>query len=392
MILFTQIGVANTINSEILKKEIGAFNQIGAYNKSILKLDSLIYSKNITDYDLYNLYLLKYSTYKTLLNYPEAEVNLNIAEKYGLKDPKHKDEVETKILIERIFIQFDYLKYDNVNELLKKVNKSHLKHLDAETYAFYISVLGTTHINNKNFLQAEKDYYEALEILKQKSPKHLPNIYRKLLHLYTDTKDNKKAIEAFENGLHYAKLHNTKLYILNMYESLTWHYAQNEDWEKAYKTRLIVNDLATDYDAINQSGRLQSLEKEIINKRNDLEVRNEKNIKLFLGIISLILIFLLLVLFKFYKINKEKRKLVENENERMRKKLSNLMNDTQQNEKKITLSDYNFSERQLDIIDLVKKGLTNKEIANQLYISENTVKYHLKIIYNTLGIESRNSL
>lgn len=392
MILFTQIGFANTINSEILKKEIGTFNQIGAYNKSILKLDSLIYSKNITDYDLYNLYLLKYSTYKTLLNYPEAEVNLNIAEKYGLKDPKHKDEVETKILIERIFIQFDYLKYDNVNELLKKVNKSHLKHLDAETYAFYISVLGTTHINNKNFLQAEKDYYEALEILKQKSPKHLPNIYRKLLHLYTDTKDNKKAIEAFENGLHYAKLHNTKLYILNMYESLTWHYAQNEDWEKAYKTRLIVNDLATDYDAINQSGRLQSLEKEIINKRNDLEVRNEKNIKLFLGIISLILIFLLLVLFKFYKINKEKRKLVENENERMRKKLSNLMNDTQQNEKKIILSDYNFSERQLDIIDLVKKGLTNKEIANQLYISENTVKYHLKIIYNTLGIESRNSL
>lgn len=392
MMLFTQIGFSNTINSEILKKEIGTFNQIGAYNKSILKLDSLIYSKNITDYDLYNLYLLKYSTYKTLLNYPEAEVNLNIAEKYGLKDPKHKDEVETKILIERIFIQFDYLKYDNVNELLKKVNKSHLKYLDAETYAFYVSVLGTTHINNKNFLQAEKDYYEALEILKQKSPKHLPNIYRKLLHLYTDTKDNKKALEAFENGLHYAKLHNTKLYILNMYESLTWHYAQNEDWEKAYKTRLIVNDLATDYDAINQSGRLQSLEKEIINKRNDLEVRNEKNIKLFLGIISIILIFLLLVLFKFYKISKEKRKLVENENKRMRKKLSNLINDSQQNEKKIILSDYNFSERQLDIIDLVKKGLTNKEIANQLYISENTVKYHLKIIYNTLGIESRNSL
>ncbi len=180
-----------------------------------------------------------------------------------------------------------------------------------------------------------------------------------------------------------------------MYESLTWHYAQNENWEKAYKTRLIVNDLATDYDAINQSGKLQNLEREIINKRNDLEVRNQKNIRLFLVIISAILIILLIVLYKFYKINIEKRKLVENENERMRNKLSNLINhsnNVNQVEKKIILSDYNLSERQLDIIELVKKGFTNKEIATELYISEHTVKYHLKVIYNTLGIESRNSL
>lgn len=177
-----------------------------------------------------------------------------------------------------------------------------------------------------------------------------------------------------------------------MYESLTWHYAQNEDWEKAYKTRLIVNDLATDYDAINQSGKLQSLEKEIINKRNNLEVRNQKNIKFFLGIISTILAILLLVLFKYNKINKEKRILVENENERMRKELSDLIDNKSKNEKIVTFSDYNLSERQLEIIDFVRKGLTNKEIATQLYISENTVKYHLKVIYTTLGIDSRNSL
>ena len=394
-LFFTQVGIGNTINSEILKKEISSYNEIGSFDKSIIKLDSIIHSKNVTNYDLYNLYLLKYLTYKTLLNYPEAEENLNVAEKFGLKSSKYKSEVETRVLIERIFIQFDYLKYDKVEELLEKVNKSNLKYLDAETFGFYISVIGTLNSINKNYIQAEKDYLEGIEILKQKSPKHLPNIYRKLLHLYTETKDNKKALEAFSKGLYYAKHFGIKLYILNMYESLTWYYAQNEDWEKAYKTRLIVNDLATDYDAINQSGKLQNLEREIINKRNDLEVRNQKNIRLFLVIISAILIILLIVLYKFYKINIEKRKLVENENERMRNKLSNLINhsnNANQVEKKIILSDYNLSERQLDIIELVKKGFTNKEIATELYISENTVKYHLKVIYNTLGIESRNSL
>ena len=393
ILLIAQLGISNTINSEILKKEISSYNEVGSFDKSIIKLDSIIHSKNVSNYDLYNTYLLKYITYKSLLNYPEAEENLKNAEKYGLKDPKYKDEVETRILVEQIFIQYDYLKFEKVNELLQEVNKQNLKLLDAETYALYISVIATINIKNKNFDQAEKDFYEAVELLKQKSPKHLPNIYRKLLHLYTDTKDNKKAKEAFDKGLYYAKKYNIKLYILNMYESLTWHYAQNKDWEKAYKTRLIVNELATDFDAINQSGKLQSLEREITNKRSSLEARNQKNIRLFLVIISITLAALLIVFYKLYKINIEKRKLVENENERMRNKLSDLMNHSNKpKEKEIVLADYNFSERQLDIIELVKKGFTNKEIAASLYISENTVKYHLKIIYNTLGIESRSSL
>ena len=388
----TQVGFCNTINSEILKKEISTYNEKSEYDKSVLRLDELIHQKDVSNYDLYQLYLLKYLTYKSLLNYPEAEVNLNIAEKFGLKDKKHVDEIEIRILIERIFIEFDHLRFNKTEELLQKVKTENLKYLDPETYSFYIAVIATIHINNKNYTQAEKDYFEAITILKEKSPKHLPNIYRTLIHLYTTTNENAKALKAFDDGIHYAKLYNLKLYILNMYESLTWHYAENENWEKAYKTRLIVNQLATDYDAINQSGKLQNLEKEILNKHNDLELRNQKNVKLFLGITSGVFAFLLLVLFKLYKTNQEKRKLVENENERMRQKISEIMNNQSNTEKKIELNDYYFSERQLDIIDLVKQGFTNKEIANKLYVSENTIKYHLKIIYNTLGIDSRNSL
>ena len=180
ILLIAQLGISNTINSEILKKEISSYNQVGSFDKSIIKLDSIIHSKNVSNYDLYNTYLLKYITYKSLLNYPEAEENLKNAEKYGLKDPKSKDHVETRILVEQIFIQYDYLKFEKVNELLQKVNKQNLKLLDAETYALYISVIATINIKNKNFDQAEKDFYEAVELLKQKSPKHLHNIYRKL--------------------------------------------------------------------------------------------------------------------------------------------------------------------------------------------------------------------
>lgn len=48
--------------------------------------------------------------------------------------------------------------------------------------------------------------------------------------------------------------------------------------------------------------------------------------------------------------------------------------------------------RQLEIIEFIKQGKTNKEIATILCISENTVKYHIKVIYNNLGISRRTEL
>lgn len=57
-----------------------------------------------------------------------------------------------------------------------------------------------------------------------------------------------------------------------------------------------------------------------------------------------------------------------------------------------TKHEFDFSQRQLDIIALAKQGKTNRQIGEILFISENTVKYHLKIIYSTLKIENRIGL
>lgn len=45
-----------------------------------------------------------------------------------------------------------------------------------------------------------------------------------------------------------------------------------------------------------------------------------------------------------------------------------------------------LTDRHLQIIRLVCDGLGNKEIAAQLFISEGTVKQHLKTIYQRLGL------
>lgn len=48
-----------------------------------------------------------------------------------------------------------------------------------------------------------------------------------------------------------------------------------------------------------------------------------------------------------------------------------------------------LSEREREVLDLAVHGMTNREIAERLVISQNTVKYHLRTIYSRLKVHNR---
>jgi NarL family two-component system response regulator LiaR len=48
-----------------------------------------------------------------------------------------------------------------------------------------------------------------------------------------------------------------------------------------------------------------------------------------------------------------------------------------------------LSDREIDIIKLAAKGMTNKEIADELHLSRRTVEGNLRSIFNKLGVGSR---
>ncbi|PIC98588.1 MULTISPECIES: LuxR C-terminal-related transcriptional regulator [unclassified Sporosarcina] len=52
----------------------------------------------------------------------------------------------------------------------------------------------------------------------------------------------------------------------------------------------------------------------------------------------------------------------------------------------------NLSNRELEVFELVTKGYSNQEIANQLWITINTVKKHLRNMYEKYEVNSRTSL
>lgn len=48
-----------------------------------------------------------------------------------------------------------------------------------------------------------------------------------------------------------------------------------------------------------------------------------------------------------------------------------------------------LTSRELEVLQLIGQGLANKMIADQLHISEHTVKFHVSAIYAKLGVASR---
>ena len=55
-------------------------------------------------------------------------------------------------------------------------------------------------------------------------------------------------------------------------------------------------------------------------------------------------------------------------------------------------SPLSLTDREQDVVALVAKGLTNREVAAELYVSQKAVEYHLSNVFAKLGITSRRQL
>ncbi|WP_170138088.1 LuxR C-terminal-related transcriptional regulator [Anaerobacterium chartisolvens] len=53
---------------------------------------------------------------------------------------------------------------------------------------------------------------------------------------------------------------------------------------------------------------------------------------------------------------------------------------------------YGLTEREMEVATLAAKGMSNKEISSVLYITEATVKFHLRTVFSKLGIDRRSKL
>ncbi len=58
----------------------------------------------------------------------------------------------------------------------------------------------------------------------------------------------------------------------------------------------------------------------------------------------------------------------------------------------IVQKEFKISKRELEVVRLICEGLANKEISEKLFISEYTVKDHIKNILRKMGVASRSQI
>ena len=196
-----------------------------------------------------------------------------------------------------------------------------------------------------------------------------------------------------KTGLSIAKKYKKIKYELYLYEVLKKTYQKNNDYNKAFIIQKKFDSIGLIYNSNENNAKLEILEQNITNEKHALKIKNIKHEKHFLYLFILLLTMTAGFIAKLYFVNKKLRILAERENERIYRDIERLTKELDNKENsKFDQSKYNLTERQKAIIGFIRKGLSNKEIAIQMFISENTIKYHLKTIYTILNVNNRTEI
>ena len=266
--------------------------------------------------------------------------------------------------------------------------------------------LGRQYIILKNYTLA-KDYIENAEYLYDSlnNMNGIADSKRLWGELHLAQNNNTKAVDCFKNANEIFKKTGDKKSIMELGFLLSNAYVNINKYPEAISSLQYANNLKDTLLNANNTKIIADMESKYqLNEKNNTieilqlkEVLNHKKIKaqlVFIGL--LILVFILLVLTLYFSIQKNKLKEKE-----LRLELQNYMlrvdklqiavdekgNKSKSSEEK--LKQFDLSARETEVLKLISKGYKNSEIAEKLFVSQNTVKTHIKNIYVKLDVRNR---
>ncbi len=234
----------------------------------------------------------------------------------------------------------------------------------------------------------------------------LINIGISQLHL----KQYNKALDNINDGLANAKTIKSKENIMLGYNALTDYYTITKD----YKNALYANKKASAFhdSIINESSQknIISIQVAYETKKKDAQIQKlaqEKEISLKIaksnnwslligGFLSVSIIVGLLFLFNLFRRNKALE--LDKKNSEIQKyvlQINKLKNKIEDKDPYLNIdltekfNKLDLSKREIEVLHLIVDGHNNDEIAQQLFVSKNTIKTHIKHIYSKLDVRNR---
>lgn len=160
------------------------------------------------------------------------------------------------------------------------------------------------------------------------------------------------------------------------------------------KNQQYLADLTILYDIDKQRREIESLNIENETKKQKLTARNQL-------IISLILLVLVIIGIAYFFRQRGMQKLNQMESE-LQKYLLKIKDSDIDDNKKYSDNNSNsgvrsaqhigngdLTDRETEVLHLISEGMSNADIAERIFVSTNTIKYHIKNIYIKLDVKNR---
>ena len=312
---------------------------------------------------------------------------------------------QTKALLNLSGLYYHQLKYEKSIEILKQAQAQLDKYNTAKFKPKILNNLGIYYMDLGQFEKAISCFQEALKLdLVSNNQYGCAIKYGNLGYLFTQKKDFSQAQRYLSLAEHLSdSLSNLQLQLDHTRFQYEFHEQIGND-NKAlsyYKKHVSIRDSLLNTEKIRENAKIESdflvekiqIEQAAKDQIKELEIRSEKNKRFNYGIILVLLLGLLVVITVLYKLNTDRKRLLEFENTKMREEIKRLIKPNSEYIEPVTKSGIELlNERQKEVLELLQHGKSNKEIAETLFISVNTVKYHLKAIYEVLDVKHRSNL
>jgi DNA-binding CsgD family transcriptional regulator len=381
------------LNINILEKEIIKYNREGKQKLSQKKLSDLLFSGDLSKEEEANVLYYMAATYRGVSDYMMCIDYLN--KSYAIAKDLPKDNIlRMKLDYEYAFSYFDNKEYDKSSKMMDRIAAKNYISAIPEDQSYILMQEGYLFLRDKKYDRAELKYEQALEIMKTANNCNLPIVLVKMMDLYHQKNDIKKVESLYAESMKISKgcgILRYETYAASEMESI---YKERNLLSKAYAVSLKVDSLKKIEDLESKVSEMHVIDKKYIEKKEALQEKSVFWEKIGAVFVATILLSIITYSFRKSKSLKTEKQKMEEEMEQIRDDLNSYSESYYSTEKSVSLESAiinsdKLTDRQKELLKLMADGLSNKEIGEKLFITESTVKYHIKNIYSILELKDR---
>ncbi len=406
MLLKLGLGYAQSTSYQQLEKKVFDLNNALKFNESQALLLPVLQSGQYSADEKYHAAILLSYTYKRLQDYQSTVSFLEKAREFARQTPR-KEAYLASIMAQEALSHFDIHNYKKSDSLMKVLERTGFRYIDLENKSKLVMQQGYLLFMDKQYPQSEATYDRAIRWMQLAAPCDLPMIYVKKMELYNAMHKPELLREAFLLSGEYADSCGIIKYQIYAHEQLLRIYESHND-PTAVAISRALDSLNLVYAQTQNLAALHNQKELMLLSEKDQKLQSEQRHgqHLTFGLMGLGLLAIALLIWA--ALYRRKKIRLEVEFEGMKSELEAYLSKKQKatyqkTQEGNTLStggegasvqpaEANLSERQREVLDYLAAGKSNREIADQLFISENTVKYHIRNIYQILGIKDRKDL